>query len=106
MKDSRHGVSTETRTCIWSGCKEEIKLNTSMESSGVGQRLGLVVSGWCPLHTLAYKIYHNMELERFGYVTAKIYRENRKEMDKLRKQAVIQAKQQMMQTKRQLVKSD
>lgn len=87
--------SLETRTCIWSGCKEEIKLDTSIESSGVGQRLGLVVSGWCPLHNLAYHIYHEKERKQFGFVTSKIYRENKKELDKLRKQSVQEAKQQM-----------
>lgn len=87
--------SLEKRICIWSGCKEEIKLDTSIESSRVGQRLGLVISGWCQLHTKAYNIYHNMELKRFGYVTSKIYHEHKKEMNLMRKQAEKLAKQQM-----------
>ena len=85
----------EKRTCVWSGCKEEIELDVSIEDSRLGQRLGLIVSGWCPLHKKAFNIYHEMERNRFGYVTAKIYRDNKKELDKLRKQAVQEAKQQM-----------
>ena len=94
MNDKVNNPSMEKRICIWSGCKEEIELDVSMESSNIGQRLGMIVSGWCPLHELAYTIYHNMELEKFGFVTAKIYKDNKKELDKLRKQAVQEAKRQ------------
>lgn len=77
----------ELRNCIWKGCNEKINVNISIESSKVGQRLGLTVCGWCPLHKKAYHIYHDMEVKRFGSITAKIYRENKKEINQMRKQA-------------------
>ena len=70
----------QTRQCIWVGCNKQIKLDTSLEKSKIGQGLGITVSGWCPLHITAYNIYHKMERVRFGEVTSKIYREHKKEM--------------------------
>jgi len=45
----------EKRICSWKGCKKEIKLDVSFESTGMAKQMGIVVSGWCPLHT---KLYH------------------------------------------------
>ena len=47
----------EKRTCIWKGCKIKIELDTSIEKR---QSL-FTVAGWCPLHSKAYRIYHELE---------------------------------------------
>ncbi len=39
------------RVCSWQGCKTKIKLDTSFESSDLGQRMGVTVGGWCDKHT-------------------------------------------------------
>lgn len=44
----------EKRTCSWNGCKTEINLDTTFEQSGVGRMMGVVVSGWCELHSELY----------------------------------------------------
>lgn len=103
MTNRSHGVSLESRPCMWKGCNEETKVDVSLESTKFGKSWGLTVSGWCKLHTKAYNIYHKMERERFGDVTAKIYRENKRELDMMRKHAEKLAKQQMMQTNEPMV---
>ena len=69
--------------CIWKGCKKKVKLDDSIE-----KRISWVtVSGWCKLHKKAYHIYHDMELKKFGYLTSKIYKENKKELNRMEKEA-------------------
>lgn len=94
----------EKRICSWKGCKTEIQLDTSFESSGLGQIINVSVIGWCPLHTKLYNKqydafsklldkYNKMELKnKFGRLikfthssdlSNYLYQYNRKEYNKI-----------------------
>ncbi len=87
--------------CIWKGCNETIELDTSFEDSTPGQRLGISVAGWCPFHEKVYAKEHELfaKLDKNKHhsdIANYLYKNNRKEFNKIQRQAIDLVKKEMI----------
>lgn len=86
--------------CCWSRCNEKITIDDSFENSTTGQNLGVVVSGWCKLHELAYSIqcdlFATLDKKKHHSDTANdLYKNNRKEFNRIQREALKLAKEKL-----------
>ena len=87
-------------TCIWKGCKETIKIDSSFEDSPTGQRLGISVVGWCDFHSKVYakqtELFDKLSKDKHhSDIANDLYKNNRKKYNKIQRQAITIVKKEM-----------
>ena len=87
------GKKMEKRKCFWKGCKKDIEIDVSYESSGLGKNFGIMVTGYCEFHDMVYskqiELFEKMGKPK-GYpdMAMYLYKTNRKKYDAIVKKAI------------------
>lgn len=86
-------MSVKTIQCYWKGCNEEVIVDSSIESSGIGRNLGLTVVDYCPFHKLVqrkkYELFGNLDKKKHHSETANyLFKNDRKKYNKIERNAI------------------